>query len=328
MVSYDGVGEFNGIEGTENDVRMNQEAALSVIEPTETVISLVTNTVDSSETKRAYRRALEDFLSWHAETGHPALARATVQRYAAELRAQGMGAASINQRLSAIRKLAAEAADNGLLDPSLATGVQNVRGARQEGRRTGNWLTKDQAQALLNAPDVSSLKGLRDRAIVAVLLGCGLRRREAAELTFDHVQQREGRWAIVDLVGKRNKVRTVPMPSWAKAAIDTWAQAAAIGEGRIFRAMNKGDRVVSDTMSPQAIRNVVKAYVGDLGLDHVAPHDLRRTFAKLAHKGEAGLDQIQLSLGHASIETTEQYLGVEQDLTDAPCDRLGLRLER
>jgi integrase len=75
----------------------------------------------------------------------------------------------------------------------------------------------------------------------------------------------------------------------------------------------------------QAIADVVGAYAVPLGID-VAPHDCRRTFAKLALKGGARLDQIQLSLGHASIRTTERYLGVEQDLTDAPCDRLGLRL--
>ena len=78
-------------------------------------------------------------------------------------------------------------------------------------------------------------------------------------------------------------------------------------------------------LSTQAIADVVIAYAEPLGIE-VAPHDCRRTFAKLALKGGARLEQIQLSLGHASIRTTERYLGVEQDLTDAPCDRLGLRL--
>jgi len=72
---------------------------------------------------------------------------------------------------------------------------------------------------------------------------------------------------------------------------------------------------------------VAAHYGAALGLS-VAAHDLRRTYAKLAHKGGAGLDQIQLSLGHASIRTTERYLGVEQDLTDAPGDRLGLKLNK
>jgi integrase len=169
------------------------------------------------------------------------------------------------------------------------------------------------------------LKGLCDHAILAVLIGCGLRRQEAAYLTFNHIQQRDGRWVIVDLVGKRNKTRCVPMPPWAKAAIDEWADAAEILDGNVFRPVNKGGRMEGESMTPQAIRDVVVAYGEELSFD-IAPHDLRRTFAKLAHKGGAGLDQIQLSLGHASIQTTERYLGVEQDLTDAPCGRLGLRL--
>ncbi len=78
--------------------------------------------------------------------------------------------------------------------------------------------------------------------------------------------------------------------------------------------------------TPQAIRNIVVSYAGKLENQGIAPHDLRRTFAKLAHKGGSPIDQIQLSLGHDSIQTTEKYLGVEQDLTDAPCDHLGLRI--
>lgn len=80
-------------------------------------------------------------------------------------------------------------------------------------------------------------------------------------------------------------------------------------------------------MTEQGIYNLVTQYsAAPAGVGKIAPHDLRRTFAKLAHKGGPGLDQIQLSLGHSSIQTTERYLGTEQDLTDAPCDHLGLRL--
>ena len=121
-------------------------------------------------------------------------------------------------------------------------------------------------------------------------------------------------------------MRTVPMPSWGKAAIDAWTQTAAIDAGRIFRAINKGDRITGESMTAQAIFETIKFYGDQIGVN-IAPHDLRRTFAKLAHKGRAALEQIQLSLGHASIQTTERYLGVQQDLTDAPCDRLGLRME-
>jgi integrase len=161
---------------------------------------------------------------------------------------------------------------------------------------------------------------------LALLLGCGLRRAEAANLTFAHIQQRDGRWVLVDLLGKRNKVRSVPMPAWTKAAIDEYAARAELREGNVFRPVNKGGSLTGERMTEQAIYNLVVEYAQALGFDKLAPHDLRRTFAKLAHKGGAGLDQIQLSLGHGSIQTTERYLGTEQDLTDAPCDHLGLRL--
>jgi integrase/recombinase XerD len=295
--------------------------------PAETsAIQMVLDGLPSENSRRAYERALIDFFHWHKGIGCPQLNKAVVQRYAAELRDVGMAPSSVNQRLSAIRKLALEAADNGALDPQVASGIRAVKGARREGRRIGNWLTREQAQIWLNAPDARTLRGLRDRALLAVLIGCGLRRAEAANLSFNHVQQREGRWVLVDLIGKRDKIRSVPMPNWTKAAIDRWSNASGVSEGLVFRAVNKGDRVMGDGITPQAIYNVIVGYADELKNNGVAPHDLRRTFAKLAHKGGAAIDQIQLSLGHESIQTTEEYLGVEQDLTDAPCDHLGLRL--
>ncbi|MCA1850206.1 MAG: site-specific integrase [Acidobacteria bacterium] len=104
-------------------------------------IGMVLDALPSEHSRRAYERALVDFFHWHRGAGRPQLNKAIVQRYAAELREAGMAPSSINQRLSAIRKLAAEAADNGALDPQIANAVRSVKGARQEGRRTGNWLT-------------------------------------------------------------------------------------------------------------------------------------------------------------------------------------------
>jgi site-specific recombinase XerD len=289
-------------------------------------IEMVLDGLPSEHSRRAYERALFDFFHWHRGVGRPQLNKAVVQRYSAELREAGMSASSVNLRLSAIRKLAAEAADNGLLDAQIAGGIRAVKGARREGRRTGNWLTREEAQTWLNAPDTRTMRGRRDRALLGVLIGCGLRRAEAAGLAFDHVQQRDGRWVLVDLIGKRDKIRSIPMPNWAKAAIDEWSKASGVADGLVFRAVNKGDRVVGGGITPQAIYNVIVGYAEELKQKGVAPHDLRRTFAKLAHKGGSAIDQIQLSLGHESIQTTEEYLGVEQDLTDAPCDHLGLRL--
>lgn len=286
------------------------------------VQQLVLDAVSSPLTRVMYARALDDFFGWWAAQGRPAFTRATVQAWRAALEAKGFAPATVNQKLSAVRKLAAEAAYNGLLDPAAAQAIRDIRGAEQRGVRTGNWLTKRQAEALLGAPDAATNQGKRDRAILAVLVGCGLRRDEAARLTLEHIQQRDGRWCVVDLVGKKGHVRTVPMPPWTKTAIDSWAAAAGINAGPAFRGVNKGDVVTGDRLSTQGILRAVGRYA-----DTIAPHDLRRTFAKLAFKGGAKLDQIQLSLGHSSIQTTERYLGVQQDLTDAPCDYLHLRVK-
>jgi site-specific recombinase XerD len=289
--------------------------------------ALVLDSVTSPESKRAYDRAITDFMKWFANTTpRSGFTKATVQSYRAQLVALGLAASTINVRMSAIRRLASEAADNGLMDRNLASGVGRVKGIKREGVRTGNWLTVRQAEQLINAPDNSTLKGRRDRALLAVLIGCGLRREETAALTLEHIQQRDARWVIVDMKGKGGRVRTVPMPSWTKAAIDEWTLCAQFAAGRLFRPVNKGDNLAGNSMTAQSIFETVKNYAGQIGLSEIAPHDLRRTFAKLAHKGRAALEQIQLSLGHASIQTTERYLGVRQDLTDAPCDRLGLKL--
>jgi len=293
---------------------------------TELVIQAVVDSLDSPHSRRAYERHLREFIAWYQSKDQTALNKAMVQRYTAELRESGLSAATINQRLSAIRKLASEASDNGALDIQIANGIKSIKGVRQEGTRTGNWLQKQQAQQLLDAPDIDTMKGLRDRAILTLLLGCGLRRAEAATLTFAHIQQRDGRWVLVDLLGKRNKLRSVPMPTWTKVAIGEYAAYAGLTDGIVFRPINKGGRISGLQMTEQAMYNVVLYYADKVSVGKIAPHDLRRTFAKLAHKGGSGLDQIQLSLGHGSIQTTERYLGIEQDLTDAPCDHLGLRL--
>ena len=301
------------------------ELAIVTTNHIQPVIDLVCNAVTSAHTKRAYQRALTDFVAWHTTTGQSGLSKATVQAHVTALRDSGVSASSINQRITAIRKLAIESADNGLIDHSTAQAIGRVEGVRKEGKRLGNWLSKEQAQQLLELPNVGTLKGLRDRAILAVLLGCGLRREECAGLTVEHIQQREGRWVIVDLVGKRSKTRSVPMPSWAKYAVDAYMVAAALTSGILFRALRRGDNLQATGMTAQAIFDVVRCYAAQLGVD-VRPHDLRRTFAKLAHKGDAPVEQIQLSLGHSSLQTTERYIGVQQDLSSAPCDALGLKL--
>jgi site-specific recombinase XerD len=268
---------------------------------------------------------LDEFLAWFQQAPRPGFTKATVSAWRVSLEARGLGSSSIIIRMSAIRKLAAEAADNGLLAPELAAGIVRVKSAKTQGIRTGNWLSLRQAQALLSAPDVTTVKGLRDRAILAVLLGCGLRRSEVAALTFAHVQQRDGRWCIVDLVGKHGRVRTAPMPNWVKVAIDAWTM-GVLADGRVFRPVNRADRANGEILSEKVVWQLIKPYAETAGVPGIAPHDLRRTCAKLCRAGGGELEQIQMLLGHASVQTTERYLGTKQDLVHAPNDVIKLRV--
>src|SRR6266566_2142178 len=224
---------------------MNELISIEKIAQWQKLKTLVLDSVSSPITKRVYNMALEEFMGWFQQAPRPGFTKATVSAWRVFLEDRRLGSSSIIIRMSAIRKLAAEAADNGLLAPELAAGISRVKSAKTQGIRVGNWLSLRQAQALLSAPDITTIRGLRDRAILAVLLGCGLRRSEAAALTFTHLQQRDGRWCIVDLIGKHGRVRTAPMPTWVKVAIDAWTSAAAVAEGHVFRPVNRADRVSS-----------------------------------------------------------------------------------
>jgi len=151
-----------------------------------------------------------------------------------------------------------------------------VKGVRRIGVRLGNWLTLEQGRRLLECAVPATARQLRDYAMAAMLIGCGLRRAELLALRLESIQQREEHWVIADLVGKTSHVCTVPIPTWVKAAVDAWTAAAVITDGPVFRAINKAGRVWGGGMSPKVLWDVVRAAAARAGIDKLAPHDLRR----------------------------------------------------
>ena len=103
---------------------------------------------------------------------------------------------------------------------------------------------------------------------------------------------------IADLIGKGGHIRTVPIPDWVKTAIDVWTTSGEITEGRIFRSINKAGKIWGDGMTPKVLWEIVKQAAERAGINKLAPHDLRRTCARLCHLAGGELDQIQFLLGH------------------------------
>ena len=148
--------------------------------------------------------------------------------------------------------MAFEAADCGLLSSDLAAGIRRVKGLKKNGIRLGNWLTAEQARSLWQAPETDRMKGKRDRAMLALMVACGLRRHEVVSLRAEDLQQREEHWAIVDLVGKAGHIRTVPMPEWVHIELSDWLRCAGIERGKIFRKISRFGRVCADGISDYA----------------------------------------------------------------------------
>jgi site-specific recombinase XerD len=284
----------------------------------------VLDSLTSRDAQRGYRHAIDEFVDWYCSEPRLAFNRIVVLRYRTHLETRELASGTINLRLGAVRRLAYEAVDSGLLSSDLAAGIRRVKGVKKLGVRLGNWLTAEQGHSLWQAPDSHRMKGKRDRALLALLLACGLRRHEAVSLRLDHLQQREDHWAIVDLSGKGGHVRTVPIPDWVIAELRVWLQAAEIDRGRIFRKVDKMGRIWGDNITEKAVWHVVKECAKRIGVANLAPHDLRRTCAKLCQASGGELEQIQFLLGHVSVQTTERYLGCKQRIRSAVNDRIGI----
>ena len=158
---------------------------------------MVLNSVTAANTRRNYSKSLDDLFAF--ATGRP-LTRALLQEWKSSM--DRLAASTVNVKLAAARRLVSEAQRNGLLGAEEASNLSDIPNVAQRGNRLGNWLTREQAKELLRVPDRSTLKGKRDYAILALLVGCALRRCELAVLDIADVQQREGRWVIADLHGK------------------------------------------------------------------------------------------------------------------------------
>lgn len=285
--------------------------------------SAVLNRLSRPDAQRGYRHSIDEFVDWCCSEPRLSFCKTVVVRHRLHLEARKLAPGTINLRLGAVRRLTYEAADCGLLSAGLAAGIRQVKGVKKLGVRLGNWLTADQGQAR-QTPERERMKGKRDQALLAVLLACGLRRHELADLMVDHLQQREDHWAIVDLRGKAGHVRTLPVPDWVRGLLVEWMNAAGITGGSLLRRVSSAGKVWGEKVTEKLVWHVVKEFASKIGMTKLARHDLRRSCARLCRAAGGELEQIQFLLGHVSVQTTERYLGCTQRLSSAVNDCIGI----
>ncbi len=279
------------------------------------LLPTVRDSVISPNSKRAYYRSLLDFVRWNAGAE---LGRSRVLEYRQHLIDGGSASSTINLALSAIRKLAEEAECRGYIDERTMRQIRSIESVSSRGVRFGNWLTEDKALELLMLPDQNTPAGLRDFLLLGMLMGCGMRREEAAVVLCTQVVERDGRMVVMDYEGKGRKLRTSVLPRWMEAPVRRWIK--AIGrEGYLLRPVYRGGAVGETKLSGEGVRLIVHRYTKMIGVE-AAPHDLRRTFALQALEGGADIEAVRQALGHASLATTTRYVSSSDALRNPACD--------
>ena len=275
----------------------------------------------------AYRDHLLNDYQNPRRTRQPGLAPSSVATHLATIRGryqQLLRDNDIRQELYNLAPAASSPADKAAFVNELLARVQNaihhttapVRVIQRQDEADGHHirLTGHQLTALLQAPGIDTLLGLRDTAILALLAMTGIRESELVALDVDDLRQHyDGALALHVRDGKGGKARLVPYGAgdWCLAYVDAWLAAAGITSGAVFRGLYKGGKVRPNRITTRAINKLMLNY--HISIDGqqraVKPHDLRRTYAKLLHDGGMSIQYIASNLGHASIETTSHYIG-------------------
>ena len=267
--------------------------------------------IDNPRTRRAYQNDLEDFCSFVGITGAEefrAVTRAHVLAWRAQLETRGLAGATIRRKLAALASLF-----DHLLESNAVAGGNPVHGVKRPRIETNEGKTPalgdDQAKLLLEAPDTKTIKGLRDRAILAVLLYHGLRREEAAQLMISDLQERRG-IKHLQVKGKGGKTRYLPLHPVAAERIYVYLEKDSErepGSGPLFRSLR--GKTTGAGVSANGIYTVVAhwARIAGIAVDGLGVHGLRATAATNALEHDADIAKVQVWLGHANISTTRLY---------------------
>ena len=271
--------------------------------------------IQSAHTRRAYVSDLRMFEMWR---GSRSLSKNLVQEYASHMLQENRSPNSINRALCAVRwyvrRFAELAQDDTTLDESQreqiekqAQRIASVKGVTGSRGVRGRHLESGERQALIDVcVRDESAAGVRDGAILSLMLMTGLRRDEAASLTLSSLKPIESDFEIT-IKGKRNKVRTLWVFNGAAQALSDWLALRGPEPGSLWRAINKGGRIVpGSSLNAKAIARIVERRGQEAGIETNA-HDLRRTFAGTLLDSGSDLSLVSKLMGHSSVNTTALY---------------------
>ena len=279
--------------------------------------------IDNPQTRRAYQNDVEEFMRFAGiEDPHAfrQVGRGHVLAWRSDLERRALGGATIRRKLSALSSLFDALCEANAVHGNPVDGVKRPKVASQEGSTPA--IGDHQARALLAAPDGATLKGLRDRAILATLLYHGLRRAELCALHLVDLQERRG-VRHLRVLGKGSKVRYVPLHPAAAEAIAAYLEAAGHGDDKgasLFYPVSNNTRDASRPITPDGVYRVLAKYASMVGIDvdGFGPHALRATAITNALENDADLEKVQDWVGHANIATTRMYDRRQHRAEDSP----------
>jgi len=267
--------------------------------------------IDNAQTRRAYKNALQDFMIF---TGikkpeeFREVTRAHIIAWRDELVSRTLSAMTIRHRLAALSSLFEYLCEKNTVTHNPVKGVKRPAVESYEGKTPA--LGDHQARKLLDIPDSGSLKGKRDRAMLATLLYHALRRDELCRLKVKDFQQERRGVPHLKVSGKGGKIRYVPLHPAASGLIHEYLEVAGHeleDEGALFRSISN-NRVAGSqkAITPDAVYKMVREYSQKLGFK-IGAHALRATAATNALDNQADIAKVQEWLGHANIATTRIY---------------------
>lgn len=263
----------------------------------------------NEHTRRIYQYQAGKLCRWYEDTGRTGIDERVISDYADYLLQTSNTVAPINQGLLILVKVTRWLADHGIVDGNTAYFATTMTRLRQEQPHPRRW-DNETLKSLINAPDAATAKGARDRAIMAVLFGCGLQRGECARLRYDQLQAGQ----LTNVIVKYGKVKTVALPGWVSEALDWWLSESGITSGPLFPGFYRGQSSLrSAPMSSQSIYDLVCFYANQIGIE-VTPRELSSAQMNLSKQDAATLRD-EIAKLNREIASLRRALNLKANLT-------------